>query len=97
MVMQDLPQLPDSQMQNIRADPGTAALSINITSAYPLDKAQREALCQSCRALIGREVTCEFLEDRNLIAGVRISVGSWVLRANVEDELSFFAESLRHA
>jgi F-type H+-transporting ATPase subunit b len=97
MVMQDLPHLPDSQMQNIRADPGTAALSINITSAYPLDKAQREALCQSCRALIGREVTCEFLEDRNLIAGVRISVGSWVLRANVEDELSFFAESLRHA
>ena len=97
MVMQDLPHLPDSQMQNIRADPATAALSINITSAYPLDKAQREALCQSCRALIGREVTCEFLEDRNLIAGVRISVGSWVLRANVEDELSFFAESLRHA
>ena len=97
MVMQDLPHLPDSQTQNIRADPGTAALSINITSAYPLDKAQREALCQSCRALIGREVTCEFLEDRNLIAGVRISVGSWVLRANVEDELSFFAESLRHA
>lgn len=97
MVMQDLPHLPDSQMQNIRSDPATAGRTINITSAYPLDKAQREALCQACRALIGREVTCEFLEDRNLIAGVRISVGSWVLRANVEDELSFFAESLRHA
>jgi F-type H+-transporting ATPase subunit b len=97
MVMQDLPHLPDSQMQNIRSDPATAGGSINITSAYPLDNAQREALCQACRALIGREVTCEFLEDRNLIAGVRISVGSWVLRANVEDELSFFAESLHHA
>ena len=97
MVMQDLPHLPDSQMQNIRSDPATAGRSINITSAYPLDNAKREALCQACRALIGREVTCEFLEDRNLIAGVRISVGSWVLRANVEDELSFFAESLHHA
>jgi F-type H+-transporting ATPase subunit b len=97
MVMQDLPHLPDSQMRNIRSDPATAGLSIKITSAYPLDKVQREALCQACRALIGRQVTCEFLEDRNLIAGVRISVGSWVLRANVEDELSFFAESLRHA
>jgi F-type H+-transporting ATPase subunit b len=97
MVMQDLPHLPDSQMRNIRSDPATAGLLIKITSAYPLDKVQREALCQACRALIGRQVTCEFLEDRNLIAGVRISVGSWVLRANVEDELSFFAESLRHA
>jgi len=46
---------------------------------------------------MGREVPCEFLEDRNLIAGLRISFGSWVLRANVQDEMSFFAESSRHA
>lgn len=96
MVMQDLPNLSDNQMQVIRSDPATAGLSTKITSAYPLDKAQREVLCQACRTLVGREVTCEFLEDRNLIAGLRISFGSWVLRANVRDELSFFAESVRH-
>jgi F0F1-type ATP synthase delta subunit len=54
-------------------------------------------LSQACRTLAGREVICEFLEDRNLIAGLRISFGSWMLRANVQDEMRFFAESSRHA
>jgi F-type H+-transporting ATPase subunit b len=96
MVMQDLPHLPDNQMQVIRSAPPTAGLSMKITSAYPLGQAQRDVLGKACRTLAGREVTCEFLEDRNLIAGLRISFGSWVLRANVQDELSFFSESLRH-
>jgi F0F1-type ATP synthase delta subunit len=47
--------------------------------------------------LAGRDVACEFLEDSALIAGVRISFGSWVLRANVQDEMNFFAASSRHA
>jgi len=96
MVMRDLSHLSEDQMQVIRTAPAATGLSIKITSAYPLDKAQREVLCQAYRTLAGREVTCEFLEDRNLVAGLRISVGSWVLRANVQDELSFFAESVRH-
>lgn len=97
MVTQDLSHLPDNQMQVIRAASATTGLPMKITSAYPLDTAQRAALCQACQTVAGREVVCEFLEDRNLIAGLRISFGSWVLRANVQDEMSFFAESSRHA
>jgi F-type H+-transporting ATPase subunit b len=94
--MQDLLHLPDNQMQLIRSA-SAIAIPMKVTSAYPLAQAQREDLCQACRALAGREVTCEFFEDRNLIAGLRISFGSWVLRANVQDELNFFTEPLRHA
>ena len=97
VVLLDLPRLPDTQMQVIRLAPAATRLPMKVTTAYPLDKAQREDLRQACRTLAGREVTCEFLEDRNLIAGLRISYGSWVLRANVEDELSFFTEPVRHA
>ena len=97
MVTQDLPNLPHDQMQAIRAASATIGLPMKITSAYPLDTAQRDVLCHACRTLAGRDVVCEFLEDRNLIAGLRISFGSWVLRANVQDEMSFFAESSRHA
>ena len=96
LVIQDLSQLSDDQVQGIRSAPATARLLMQITSAYPLDKAQREVLSQACRTLAGREVTCEFLEDKNLVAGLRITVGSLVFRANLQDELSFFAESLRH-
>lgn len=97
IVIQDLPHLPDNQMQVIRSAPAGTGLSMKVTSAYPLDKAQREVISAACRTLAGRDVTCEYLEDRDLIAGLRISVGSWVLRANVQDELRFFAEPLRHA
>jgi F-type H+-transporting ATPase subunit b len=72
-------------------------LTMKVTSAYPLDKAQREVISKACRTLAGQDVSCEFLEDRDLIAGLRISVGSWVLRANVQDELRFFTESRTHA
>lgn len=97
MTMQDLLRLPPDQVQAIRSAPASTARAMNILSAYPLDMTQRKAIGDACQTLVGRELTCEFLEDRNLIAGLRISVGSWVLRANVQDELSFFAESLRHA
>jgi F-type H+-transporting ATPase subunit b len=97
MVIKDLPRLPDNQMQVIRSTTPATKLPMKVTSAYPLAETQREALRQACGALAGRDVTCEFLEDRNLIAGLRISFGSWMLRANVQDELAFFGESLRHA
>jgi len=96
MVRQELPNLPHDQMQAIQAASATIGLPMTITSAYPLDPAQREVLSHACQTLAGREVVCEFLEDRNLIAGLRISFGAWVLRANVQDEMRFFAESSRH-
>jgi F-type H+-transporting ATPase subunit b len=96
MVGQDLPGLPHDQVQAIQAASATTDLPMTITSAYPLDQAQRDLFGQACRTLAGRDVVCEFLEDKNLIAGLRISFGSWVLRANVQDEMNFFAESSRH-
>ena len=97
MVTQDLPTLPQDQLQAIRAASATIGLPMKITSAYPIDTAHREVLCHACRTLADRDVVCEFIENRSLIAGLRISFGSWVLRANVQDEMSFFAESPRHA
>jgi F-type H+-transporting ATPase subunit b len=97
LVREDLPLMPLDQMQAIRSAPASTGLVMTITSAYPIGTTQRNALGDACRTLMGREVPCEFLEDGNLIAGLRISFGSWVLRANVQDEMSFFAESAGHA
>jgi F-type H+-transporting ATPase subunit b len=97
LVMEDLPSLHQDKIRAIRSVPATTGVAMRITSGYPLDSTHRKVLGDACRTLMGREVPCEFLEDRNLIAGLRISFGSWVLRANVQDEMSFFAESSRHA
>ena len=97
MLIDDLSHLPEEQKQAIRSEASAAGFSVRITSAYSLDQSQRDVLCRACRTLAGREMTCHFGEDRNLISGVRMSVGAWVLRANVQDELSFFAGSVHHA
>lgn len=97
IVTEDLSHLPDDQMQVIRATSAKTGQPMKLTSAYPLNTAQREMLSQACRTVAGRDIICEFFEDRTLIAGLRISFGSWMLRANVQDEMNFFVESSRHA
>ena len=37
--------------------------------------------------------TFYFSKDEKLIAGLRISIGGWMLQANLQDELRFFSEA----
>jgi F-type H+-transporting ATPase subunit b len=70
--------------------------SIRVTSAYPLDEARRAAFTQALGQLAGRPLTFEFSEDATLKAGVCVMAGSWVLMANLRDELGFFAGTFDH-
>lgn len=94
LLLEDLPQLPDRELQALRAT-GQAG-EAQITSAYPLDDAQRSGLTEALGRLAGWPVTCEFVQDADLVAGLRISIGSWMLRSSLLDELQFFTEA-RHA
>lgn len=69
---------------------------LQLTSAYPLDGARREAFTQVLAKLAGRAVEPEFGEDATLKAGVCIVAGAWVLMANLRDELKYFAGSPEH-
>ena len=40
-------------------------------------------------------VQCEWREDAQLLAGIRFSLGDWILGANLQDELKFFVDALR--
>ncbi len=71
-------------------------IGIKVVSAYPLDEAQRAAFTQSLDRLAGRALTPEFSVDAMLKAGVCIMVGSWVLMANLRDELGFFNGNFNH-
>jgi F-type H+-transporting ATPase subunit b len=46
--------------------------------------------------LADRELVPKFVEDTVLKAGVCIMAGSWVLMANLRDELNFFAGTFDH-
>jgi F-type H+-transporting ATPase subunit b len=96
LALEDLPQLSDQQLQALRSVPQQAGFAVKVTSAFPLSSPQRNAIAQKLREMSRANTDVEFSEDGGLLAGLRISVGPWVLSANLEDELDFFANAVGH-
>jgi F-type H+-transporting ATPase subunit b len=96
LALEDLPLLSDEQIRALRSVSQQAGLQVKVTSAFPLSAPQRSVIAQRLKEVTQDGVAVEFNEDSSLLAGLRISVGPWVLRANLEDELEFFAEAVRH-
>jgi len=92
LALSELAAMAPEQVDALR----DARVSIQVVSAYPLDEAQRAAFTLSLGRLAGRALTPEFSVDAMLKAGVCIMVGSWVLMANLRDELGFFSGSFDH-
>jgi F-type H+-transporting ATPase subunit b len=90
--LEDLATLPGGLVESIRSTlPATA--QGRITTAFSLDPSRRGRVTKQVEEVVDRVVAWEFIVDPELIAGLRVSLGGWVLRGNLRDELKFFAES----
>jgi F-type H+-transporting ATPase subunit b len=95
MVIEDLASLSDEHRQTLADTVREGESGVRIRSAYPLGDSQRTALEAALSKAARTEVRCELEEDRELLAGLRIEAGPLVMRANLRDELQFFAEAAR--
>jgi len=94
LVLEDLPNLLPERLEALRNAHAETAKPVAVSSAYLLDAAQRGALQQALGEVLKTDqLACNFREESELIAGLRIGVGPWVLRANLHDELQFFTET----
>jgi F-type H+-transporting ATPase subunit b len=84
----ELEQLPDEKRKELGAD---SAQSVRIVSAFALADAQREALTQALRRLLGEDLPLEFAIDTSLLAGFRIEIGAKTIALNLREELAGFA------
>lgn len=90
----DLASLVPERLEALRDAFAELDRPVTITSAYPLATAQRETIETALgHALQTDKLECRFEENPELIAGLRISLGPWMLRANLQDELEFFVGS----
>jgi F-type H+-transporting ATPase subunit b len=96
LVLEDLPNLTKERLDAIRAASLQPGWHIKTTSAFPLSEPQRNAIAQGLKEVTQDKHSVEFHEDRSLLAGLRISLGPWIVRANLEDELAFFSEAVSH-
>jgi F-type H+-transporting ATPase subunit b len=93
MLIEDLGHLSEGHRQALAAAARDGSGRVRVRSAYPLAEGQRAALESALSDAAGGEVRCELEQDPGLIAGLRVDAGPLVMRANLRDELRFFAES----
>ena len=70
--------------------------SIKVVTAFPLDATRRASFAAVLGKLAGRELAAQFQEDTTLKSGLCLMAGSWVLMANLRDELGFFTSAGEH-
>ncbi len=89
LLLSHIQTLPKACQQTLGAQ---ADIPIKISSAYPLTTEQREQLQQQLSAQILQPICFEYQQTPELIAGIRIDIGAWVLNANLQHELLGFTE-----
>ena len=91
LLLNELKELPPAQRDALQALENDKTAQADVLSAYPLTQEQRSALQQCIEKLVPGRLVFEWREDRKLMAGLRITVGPWVIHANLHDELKTFA------
>lgn len=97
LALEDLARIPEEQLAALQTACKEAQFKARVTSTFSLDVQQRSAITQALREATCKEINSEFVQDERLLAGLRVSIGPWILRANLQDELEFFAEAARDA
>lgn len=95
LLIGELQGLSDTQRARLHDQWGGAAAGIEVSSAYPLSDAQRERLASALRDAGAASAPLRFRRDAELVAGLRVVIGAWVLAVNVRDELQGFTEFAR--
>ena len=83
--------LPSAAVQS-----GVHGAAVRVRSAYSLTEPQRNTLTAVLKSKLGTEAPIEFAVDQTLVAGLEIMIGSYVLRANLRDELQYFSAMRNH-
>lgn len=91
-LLEQIDNLTSERLEALRHGIRKPAGDVVVSSAFPLADSERERLTKALQTTLAVEVSPRFEEDPELLAGVRISIGSWTLGANLRDELEGFAE-----
>ena len=91
LLINELSQLQDERIETLRKTKLKSVDKIKVSSAFKLSNTQHQQLEKILRKFYDQSIPVEYEQDTKLLAGLRISLGSWVLRMNLADELSSFA------
>lgn len=94
LFIEQLAALSGDALRELREGWQRADARIDVVSAQPLDAEREQAIRAALEERLGkRDGQWRILCDASLIAGLRVSVGGWILEANLRDELRFFTDA----
>lgn len=91
-----LRDLPETRWQRLQEDLAENGGNCQITSAFELKAAQKQAVSAVIVDRLNMPQQLQFQTDSALICGLEILLGSWAVGANLRDELNAFAEHPEH-
>ena len=92
LLLKEITSLSPERLGTLRAAAGKTADRILVTSAYTLDDDTRLSLERTLGSVLAVTTPFHYEQDKDLLAGLRVTMGAWVLRANLRDELKGFCE-----
>lgn len=96
VALEDLSALPPERSEALRQAGIATAGRVEVASGHEISPAARARCANALASVLGRAPEILYREDAALLAGVRVSIGPWVLSANLRDELDFFANGPDH-
>lgn len=97
LLLEDLRGLRAEDKRAVAAAAAAPGLQIKVQSAFTLDAARRTELAHALAEVADKTLPVEYRENPELVAGFQVSIGPWILHANLRDELKYFSGALRHA
>jgi F-type H+-transporting ATPase subunit b len=91
LLLAELRELPPSELEALQTLQEGKPVAVVVSSVYPLAEGQRQMLQQQLQALVSASLHFSYQQNPALVAGLHVTVGPWVLHANLRDELKTFA------
>ena len=92
LVIAELNKLSADRITALHTNYGKTPETIVVVSVFQLSDDQRQRLEHALAAITGPNRPLRFEQNSDLLAGVRIIIGAWVLGLNLQDELKGFVE-----
>ena len=86
----ELEKMPEVTVKQLQASLAKQQKPVMIESAYALNSEQQGRLKSVFSSQLGVTDDIEFAVDESLLAGLKITVGAYVMGANLKDELQGF-------
>jgi F-type H+-transporting ATPase subunit b len=90
IAIEDLAALPAEQRLALQAAAKEPGASLQLSFAHPVSESEQRHLTDAMEQALDASLPLSVEIVPELLAGVRITLGPWILKANLHDELSFF-------